>query len=111
MTVGRQVGDWGIGRLGLGPGVVIARVEPARTDTTGGQVVEAQPRTDVDLVIAALLRWDFPLGRLASLFIAATVNVVPVRGEYTATVNGADKTLLAPWPVRPGFVAGLAVAR
>lgn len=111
LTVGRKLGAWGIGRFGVGPGLVIARVEPVRVGTNGGQVIEARPRTDVDLVLAALLRWDVPLGRVASLFFAATVDVVPVRGEYTATVNGVDRTLLAPWPVRPGLLGGIAVAR
>ena len=112
LTVGRKLGAWGIGRFGVGPGLVVARVEPVPIGTNGGgQVIEARPRTDVDLALAALLRWDVPLGRVASLFIAATVDVVPVRGEYTATVNGVDRTLLAPWPVRPGLLGGVAVAR
>jgi hypothetical protein len=73
--------------------------------------VKAQPRTDADPMLAALARWDLPVGRLARPFVAATVDVVPVRGAYTAVVNGTSRTLLAPWPVRPGLLAGIAFGR
>jgi len=81
--------------------------------TTGGGAGQAvaKPRTDVDLAFAALLRWDLPLGRFLTTFAAVTLDVLPIRPEYTALVNGAHQPLLAPWPVRPGFLAGVAFAR
>jgi hypothetical protein len=108
LTSARTLGRWGLGRLGIGPGLVVARVEPVGAGPSATQVIEAQPRTDVDPTIAAVARWDAPVGRLARPFIAATVDFVPVRGAYTAIVNGTSRTLLAPWPVRPGLVAGIA---
>ena len=110
LTVGRTLGDWGVGRVGVGPGLVISRVEPVG-GTSATRTIEAQPRTDFDPMLAVVARWDIPLGQLVRPFIAATVDVVPVRGEYTATVNGTSRTLLAPWPVRPGFLAGIAFGR
>lgn len=111
LTAARPLGGWGIGRLGIGPGLVVARVEPVGIHMSATQTIEEQPRTDVDPTIAALARWDLPLGRTVRPFIAATVDFVAVRGAYTATVNGASKTLLAPWPVRPGLWAGVAIGR
>jgi hypothetical protein len=110
-TAARPLGGWGIGRLGIGPGLVIARVEPVGIHMSATQTIEEQPRTDVDPTLAALARWDLPLGRTVRPFIAATVDFVAVRGAYTATVNGTSKTLLAPWPVRPGLWAGVAFCR
>jgi hypothetical protein len=112
LTAGRMLGDgWGIVRLGIGPGLVIAHAEPIGAAADATEMVKAQPRTDADPILAALARWDFPVGRLARPFVAATVDVVPVRGEYTAVVNGTSRTLLAPWPVRPGLLAGIAFGR
>ena len=108
LTSARTLGRWGLGRLGIGPGLVVARVEPVGAGPSATQMIEAHPRTDVDPTIAAMVRWDAPLGRLARPFIAATIDVVPVRGAYTAIVNGTSRTLLAPWPVRPGLLAGVA---
>ena len=110
LTLGRTLGDWGTGRLGVGPGLVISRVEPVG-GTSASRTIEAQPRTDADPMLSFVARWDVPLGRIVRPFLAATVDVVPVRGEYTATVNGISTTLLTPWPVRPGFLAGIAFGR
>jgi hypothetical protein len=111
LTAARTLGHWGTGRLGIGPSLVIAHVEPVRVGSSATETIQAQPRTDADPAIAAVACWDFPLGRLVRPFIAATVDVVPVRGAYTAIVNGASRTLLAPWPVRPGLLAGVAFGR
>jgi hypothetical protein len=111
VTVGRAAGGWGIVRLGAGLGLVIARVEPKGPGTSTTQTVATQPRTDADPILSAIARLDVPLGDLASPFIAATVDVVPVRGEYTAVVNGAARTVFAPWPVRPGFLLGITFGR
>jgi hypothetical protein len=43
------------------------------------------------------------------LFTALTIDVVPVRGQYTATIDGAQTTLFAAWPIRPEFLLGVVV--
>jgi hypothetical protein len=111
VTVGRALGGWGIARLGAGPGLAIASVEPTGAGTSNTQTVATQPRTDADPMFSAIARLDVPLGHLASPFIAVTVDVVPVRGEYTAVVNGASRAVFAPWPVRPGLLVGIAFGR
>ncbi len=110
-TVARTLADWGIGRVGVGPGLVVAHVEPVPAGTSATPTIEARPRTDADPTLAAIARWDAPFGTVARPFIAAIVDVVPVRGAYTAVVNGTSRTLLAPWPVRPALLAGIAFGR
>jgi len=32
---------------------------------------------------------------------------VPLHAQYTETVNGVNRVLLSPWPVRPALLLGI----
>jgi hypothetical protein len=108
IAVGRRLGRFGVGRLAGGPALLVTHVAPTLATFSPEDTVAAEARTDLDPMIGLAARWDLPLGRGKSAFLAATVDLVPVRAQYTELVNGGKRELFSPWPVRPGLVLGVA---
>jgi hypothetical protein len=98
----------GAGAIGVGPALVITRVEPTLNVRSPAETATSAPRIDFDPAVGATLRWELPLGRRTSIFLAAMVDVVPLRARYAATVQGQDQELFSPWMLRPGLVLGFA---
>lgn len=109
MSAGTRPGRFGIGRVAVGPALLITRVTPTLAISSPADVVAAAARTDLDPMIGLAARWELPLGRRTSAFMAATVDIVPLRARYTEIVNGANRELFSPWPVRPGLLLGVSV--
>jgi hypothetical protein len=101
-------GRAGAGAIAVGPALVVTHVEPTLAVPSPTDTATSSPRTDFDPAVAATVRWELPLGRRTSAFLAAMVDVVPFRARYTATVQGQDQGLFSPWMLRPGLVLGLA---
>jgi hypothetical protein len=108
MTAGRDLGPFGVGRVALGPALLVTRVTPMLTSSPADTAAVAA-RTDLEPIVGLAARWDLPLGGGTTAFLAATVDVVPWRAQYTAVVNGTNRTLFSPWPVRPAAVLGLSI--
>ena len=106
-TVGRRFGRIGTGRLAAGPGILVARIAPTLAGSSATDLVAAAARTDLDPVIGFVARWDFRVGPTTSAFVATTVDVVPLRAQYTETVDGVNRVLFSPWLVRPGLLLGI----
>lgn len=108
LTLGRSFGRAGLWRLSLGPGLHVEHVEVTPSAASLRNVTPAS-RTDLDPTIGASLRWDVvPIGSTV-VFVAASVDVQPRVPRYTAVVDGASATLIAPWPVRPLLMLGVAL--
>jgi hypothetical protein len=105
LTAGRRLGALGVGRLALGPALLVTHVAPALTAASPAATITQAARTDVDPMLGLVARWDFPLGG-AGVFLAATLDYVPIRASYTAMFDGTDRQLFSPWPLRPGVVLG-----
>lgn len=103
VTAGRRLGA-GVGRLAVGPALLITRV--AFANASQSDAAEKAARTDVDPMVGLMVRWDFPLWG-PSAFVAATADLVPVRALYTAKVDRSE--LFSPWLLRPGLVLGISV--
>jgi hypothetical protein len=106
-TAVRRFGRSGMGRIAAGPGLLVTRITPTLATSSPTDKIAAAPRTDLDPVIGLVARWDLRIGQTTSLFVAATVDIVLLRAQYTETVNGVDRVLFSPWPVRPGLVLGV----
>jgi hypothetical protein len=114
LTAGRQLGRLGVGRVAFGPALLVTHVAPTLARFSPTDVVAGAARTDVDPVIGFAARWDLPLERAVgggalTAFLAATVDFVPLRAQYSELVDGAKRELFSPWPVRPGLVLGVSV--
>ena len=109
ITAGSRMGAFGFGRVALGPALLVTHVAPALTSSSSADTVVAAARTDLDPMISLAARWDVPMGRVTSAFVAAIVDVVPLRVQYTELVNGVNRELFSPWPVRPAVVLGVSV--
>jgi len=108
LTAGTRLGQMGIGRLAVGPALLVTRIAPTLSSSSATETVVQSSRTDVDPMIGFAARWDLRLGRLMSLFLAATVDVVPLRAQYVEVVsNGANRVLFSPWSVRPALLLGV----
>ena len=109
MTAGRRFGGLGVGRIALGPALLVTHITPTLASFSPADSVADAARTDLDPMIGLAARWDLPLGRGTSAFLAATVDFVPSRVQYTELVNGVNRELFSPWPVRPALVLGLSL--
>lgn len=105
-TAGRELGSFGVARVALGPALLVTHVAPALTSSSAADAVTGAARTDLDPMLALAARWDLPVGARASVFLAATVDLVPLRVQYTELVNGTSRSVFSPWPVRPALVLG-----
>jgi hypothetical protein len=101
-------GLYGAGAVAVGPALVVTHVEASLTSSSSGETVSQAPRTDLDFGLGATARWELPLGRRTSVFLAALLDLVPTRARYVATVRGEDRILFSPWALRPGLVLGVA---
>lgn len=108
-TAGRRFGRFGVGRVAAGPGVLVTRITPTFASSSPVDSVAAAPRTDLDPLLGLVARWDLRLGQMTNVFVAATVDVVLLRAQYTEMVNGVNRVLFSPWPVRPGLLLGVSV--
>jgi hypothetical protein len=107
LTLARRFEGAGLWRLSAGPGLDLTHVTSSRTDGAP-LTAKVASRTDVDVTIGGQLRWDVvPLGR-AIVFAAAGIDVLTRAARYTAVVDGASRTLVQPWGVRPSLVLGVA---
>ena len=70
-------------------------------------MVAGAVRTDFDPALGLAARFDLALGRGTSAFVAAAVDIVPLRAQYTEIVNGTNRVLFSPWPVRPCLLLGV----
>jgi hypothetical protein len=107
VTAARRLGGSGMGRIAAGPGLLVTRITPSLATSSPTDNVAPSPRTDLDPVIRLLARWDLRIAQRMSLFVAATVDVVLLRAQYIEQVNGVDRVLFSPWPVRPGLLLGV----
>ena len=98
----------GAGTIAIGPALLVTRVEPTLNVRSPAETATSAPRTDFDPAVGASVRWELSLGRRTSVFLAALVDVVPLRARYAATVQGQEQELFSPWMLRPGVVLGLA---
>jgi hypothetical protein len=103
-----RAGRYGGGALAIGPALAVTHVEASLTGSSPGEMVTQAPRTDLDLGASMTARWELPLGRRTSVFLAALLDLVPTRARYVANVRGEDQVIFAPWALRPGLVLGVA---
>jgi len=106
-VAGRRFEGRGIGRVAVGPGLAFTSIQPTPI-TSSTKTIEVHSRSDVDLVFRAALRWDFTILRWLTLLTAATADVTPTRGRYTAIVDGKETVLVSPWPIQPTLFIGAA---
>jgi hypothetical protein len=107
LTARKRFGRSGMGRIAAGPGLLVTRITPSLNKSSPTDNVTPAPRTDLDPTIGLVARWDLYIGQRTSVFIAATVDIVLLRAQYTEVVNGDDRVLFSPWPVRPGLLLGV----
>jgi hypothetical protein len=107
-TASWRIGGAAVGGIAVGPALIVTRIEPTLSVSPGAGTATFAPRTDFDPAFCVTARWELPLGRRTSVFLAAMVDVVPVRARYAETVQGQDHVLFSPWPVRPSLVLGVA---
>ncbi len=106
-TAGTRIGRFGIGRIAAGPALLVTRITPTLASISPGDVVSGAARTDLDPVLGLAARFDLALGRGTSAFAAAAVDIVPLRAQYTEIVDGTQRVLFSPWPVRPCLLLGV----
>jgi hypothetical protein len=107
-TLAKPVGGAGVVRLMLGPGATVSDGNAvARAGAT--RLVFPGSRSDLEWSIGALLRGELTLAERLVLFVAAGADAVPVGVRYTAEINGEATVVLAPWPVRPTALVGVAI--
>jgi len=109
MTAGRRLGTWGVGRVAVGPALLVTHIAPTLAGFSPADTVTAAARTDLDPMIGLAARWDLPMGKGTTAFLAATVDLVPLHVQYTEVVNGARRDLFSPWPLRPALVLGVSL--
>lgn len=106
LTATWRGGRYGAAGIAVGPALIVTRVEPTLTAASSLLPVTSTPRTDLDPGLGVAVRWELPLGRRASVFLAALLDVMPLRARYAATVQTQDQLLFSPWALRPGLVLG-----
>ena len=109
ITAGRRFGRFGVGRVAVGPGLLVTRATPQVPGDSPSALLVGTTRTDLDPVIGLGARWDMTLGLGLGAFLEATVDIVPLRAKYTQVVDGAERVLFSPGPVRPGLMLGMSV--
>ncbi|HEY8924633.1 MAG TPA: hypothetical protein VIU64_09640 [Polyangia bacterium] len=107
-TVSWRGGSYGGGGIAVGPALLVSHVEPMLKSSQAGPLVSVAALTNFDPGLGVTARWELPLGRWTSLFLAALLDVVPLHVQYAVAVSGSDKVLFAPWILRPGLVLGVA---
>ena len=108
VTATWRAGRYGAGGIAVGPALIVTHVAPALMGSSASQVVTSAARTDFDPALGVTARWELPIGRRTSVFLAALLDVVPLRAQYAVTVQGQDQVLFSPWTLRPGLVLGVA---
>lgn len=103
-----RAGQYGAGAIAAGPALVVTHVAPTLSSSSPTEPATSASRTDFDPALGVTARWELPLGRRTSVFLAASLDVVPLRAHYAATVEGRDQVLFSPWTLRPGLVLGVA---
>jgi hypothetical protein len=108
LTLARSLGDTGVVRFMMGPGATVSEVD-TQTRPGAQRLVVNGSRSDLEWSLGALLRGELTLAERLVLFVAAGADVVPIGVRYTAEVDGATSVVLAPWPVRPTALIGVAI--
>jgi hypothetical protein len=108
VTASWRVGRAAAGGIAVGPALIMTRIEPTLSVSSSAETATFAPRTDFDPAVCVTARWELSLGRRTSVFLAAMLDIVPVRARYAETVQGQDHALFSPWPVRPSLVLGVA---
>lgn len=105
-TIEVEVGKGTTLRFGVGPGVDLERMTPRLEGRPG-----TQPGSDqtfalfIGRVSGALVA---SLSSHLVFSLAASCDIDPSGTRYSASVDGVDQTVLAPWGVRPALSLGLA---
>jgi hypothetical protein len=104
-TMDVEVGKRAAVRFGVGPGVDLVRMTPRLEGRPGTQLGSDQTfalvvgRVSVALVESVSTHLDF--------LLTVSCDIDPSGTRYSATVDGADQTVLSPWAVRPALSLGL----
>lgn len=103
-------GSWHAGRLRLGAGLDFQAdlaTDEARALAQGVAVPEKG--WEVEPALVPSLRAGVPLARRVELFLAAGAGIALRRARYVVDTADGPVEILATWPVRPRFLAGLEV--
>jgi hypothetical protein len=93
-------------RVGLGGGCDVVAIEPRRTTAPG--VALERDAVGVDPVARGAVQLELRLVR--GLVVSATLgaDVALTRVHYDYVLDGTPSAVLAPWPVRPAAMIGVA---
>lgn len=103
-----RAGPGGIG-VGIGPALIVTRIDPTLTVSSATETARFSPRNDFDPAVGGIARWELPVGRSSSVFVGALLDLVAVRARYAVTVQGQEQeqALFSPWLLRPSLVLGV----
>ncbi len=107
-TMDVEVGKHASLRFGAGPGVDLVRMTPRLEGRPGTQLGSDQTfalvigRVSAAVVASLSTHLDFSL--------TASCDIDPSGTRYSASVDGANQTVLSPWAVRPALSLGLAAS-
>jgi hypothetical protein len=97
------LGPW---RIAAGAGAVLTVVDLDITSADAALVPREDTRR-VEFAVAPWLGAGRALGRVVSLFLRASTDVVVNRHRYVVDVGGRKETVAHPWRVRPSVLLGL----
>jgi hypothetical protein len=83
---------------------------PEPTPPPGTALVDQQSVRELAVFLRTALRFDLPLGGPVGLFAAVTLDLFPLQGRLLVRQSGAERAVFTPWPLRPGALAGAALA-
>jgi hypothetical protein len=107
-TMEVEVGKRAALRFGVGPGVDLVRMTPRLEGRPGTQLGSDQTfALFIGRVSAAVVA---SLSSHLAFSLAASCDIDPSGTRYSASVDGSDQTVLAPWAVRPALSLGLAAS-
>lgn len=106
-TVTWRAGRAGLGGLGVGPALIVTRIDPTLTVASATESASSAPRTDFDPAVGLTARWDVPVGKRTTLFLAGLLDVVPIRARYAVADGAEERAVFSPWLLRPGLVLGV----
>jgi hypothetical protein len=105
-TTDFEIGKRAALRFGVGPGVDLVRMTPRVEGRPGTQLGSDQTFALVIGRVSAAMVASLSTHLEFSLTVSCDID--PSGTRYSATVDGADQTVLSPWAVRPAISLGLA---